>query len=588
MATQPTIGQELLGITSALAPTFARISASTAAKEAAAAKAKEDTLIGQVVTEQNEFDLNQAIADDQMTSLQRASQEVARAREDGIIDEKEQLVIDDFIKQEGRLQALQEQNPTAFSSQKSSIQKKLKFQEALKNNPRLATKLVAARNALASGPGKISGTQVQDGLKLQQEMTTIYGNNPSAAQRVEFSEFKLLEAKNKEITKRNDLMAQKGALNLDTIMTGATADLDLNLTMLDTKFISDQNAGGGFAKSDRVEQYVSQLRLMQKNLENKVIKSVAKQNSSGSRGIIRREDVATQLKTIQDQFASRIEMYQSKDSTALLSKMSEFQKKYLEVNGGNVVQTARNLSGVKGDNMGAMLSSILMMSGGDAISKQGSETARKQSGMERFTASTEEFAVQLSVMMAEGVPMPENLKKAGVYHGILAARQGPINENTQSALLEGITAIGQDSVTDAADMLLDNSASKQLSGPKLKQTVDSLDGRVSLDVRASDRNVSYDKETDSLIVFGMKGKTRVTGNEFIPKAEELSIEERTVVDIDLTEKLNSLYKLRTSGKYASDLNSPADFVKHWTETFNFEPETKAVETDLPNETSPEL
>lgn len=579
----PTAKPNLLGdaaqIIGALAPAVDRAQGRASAKRAQAQKDADDAAIGQVIIEQNQIDVDQAIASDVLSGLQQSSEDVARAREDGEITEQEQIVVDDFLRQQERLEKLKEQNPTAFSAEKSSIQKKLKFQAALKNNPRLASKLVSARNSLNSGPGKVSGAQVQGALQVEKEMASIYGGNPTAAQRVEFSQFKVMERNNAEMANRNKIKADAGQLTADAVFTTATADLDLNITKIDTAFINDQNAGGGFAKSERVEQYVSQLRLLQKGLENKIFSEVASQNKNG-RGLISRDVVAARLKPIQEEIAARIEMYQSKDTGALMTKISDFQKKFLEINGGNAVGLGRQISGIRGDNIGSLAATINLMNNQDPVVKEGFGKLVNQSGMSALTESTDIVAARLAGMMNSGIPLPKNLQAAGVYHGVLSMREGPVSTPVKEELLRGVSTLGlEESIPAAVKVLSEDSTARQLSGPKLKQTVNSLDGQVSNDIKASNRNVRYDNETDTLQVFGLTGTTKVEGNEFLPQTTERTFEERVVTDGDLTKSLNSLYQLRKSGKYAEDLGSAEKFLDFWLKTYGLDNNNNVSESD---------
>lgn len=570
---------DLLSVAGALAPAINRSRAQSAAAAKQAKADQEDVIIGQVVAEQNQIDLDRQQADILTSDLQTSSLEVARAREDNEITEAEQVVVDNFIRQQKQLEKLKEQNPVAFSADKSFIQKSLKFQAALRQNPRLATKLVSARNALAAGPSKVSGSQVQKSVELEQEMSNIYGGNPTPAQRVEFSEFKLMERNNVEMMARNKIKADSGQLTADAIFTAATSNLDLAITKIDTAFINDQNAGGGFAKSERVEQYVSQLRVLQKNLENQVFQEVASQNKNG-RGLIQRDVVAARLKPVQDEIQARIEMYQQNDSGALVTKISDFQKKYLEINGGNAVGLARQISGVRGDNIGSLAATINLMNNNDPVVKEGFSKLMGQSGMEALTTSVDVTAGRLAGMMNSGIPLPKNLQAAGVYHGVLSMREGPVSESVKGQVLEGVSTIGlEDDIPSAVKILSDDSAARQLSGPQLKQTVNSLDGQVSTDIRTSNRNVSYDAETDRLVVFGLRGQEKVEGNTLIPTTTTRTFDERVFTDGDLTKSLNSLYDLRKSGKYASDLESSQEFLKFWLDTYGLEDTTSTEVTE---------
>lgn len=570
---------DLLSVAGALAPAINRSRAQAAATAKQTRADQEDALIGQVVAEQNQIDLDRQQADILTSDLQTSSLEVARAREDNEITEAEQVVVDNFIRQQKQLEKLKEQNPVAFSSDKSFIQKNLKFQAALRQNPRLATKLVSARNALAAGPSKVSGSQVQKSVELEQEMSNIYGGNPTPAQRVEFSEFKLMERNNVEMMARNKIKADSGQLTADAIFTAATSNLDLAITKIDTAFINDQNAGGGFAKSERVEQYVSQLRVLQKNLENQVFQEVASQNKNG-RGLIQRDVVAARLKPVQDEIQARIEMYQQNDSGALVTKISDFQKKYLEINGGNAVGLARQISGVRGDNIGSLAATINLMNNNDPVVKEGFSKLMGQSGMKALTTSVDVTAGRLAGMMNSGIPLPKNLQAAGVYHGVLSMREGPVSESVKGQVLEGVSTIGlEDDIPSAVKILSDDSAARQLSGPQLKQTVNSLDGQVSTDIRTSNRNVSYDAETDRLVVFGLRGQEKVEGNTLIPTTTTRTFDERVFTDGDLTKSLNSLYDLRKSGKYASDLESSQEFLKFWLDTYGLEDTTSTEVTE---------
>lgn len=570
---------DLLSVAGALAPAINRSRAQSAAAAEQAKADQEDVIIGQVVAEQNQIDLDRQQADILTSDLQTSSLEVARAREDNEITEAEQVVIDNFIRQQKQLEKLKEQNPVAFSADKSFIQKSLKFQAALRQNPRLATKLVSARNALAAGPSKVSGSQVQKSVELEQEMSNIYGGNPTPAQRVEFSEFKLMERNNIEMMARNKIKADSGQLTADAIFTAATSNLDLAITKIDTAFINDQNAGGGFAKSERVEQYVSQLRVLQKNLENQVFQEVASQNKNG-RGLIQRDVVAARLKPIQDEVQARIEMYQQNDSGALITKISDYQKKMIEVNGGNAVSVARQISGVRGDNIGSLSATINLMNNNDPVVKDNFSKLINQSGMESLTQSVDVVAGRLAGMMNSGIPLPKNLQAAGVYHGVLSMREGPVSESVKGQVLEGVSTIGlEDDIPSAVKILSDDSAARQLSGPQLKQTVNSLDGQVSTDIRTSNRNVSYDAETDRLVVFGLRGQEKVEGNTLIPTTTTRTFDERVFTDGDLTKSLNSLYDLRKSGKYASDLESSQEFLKFWLDTYGLEDTTSTEVTE---------
>jgi len=187
-------------------------------------------------------------------------------------------------------------------------------------------------------------------------------------------------------------------------------------------------------------------------------------------------------------------------------------------------------------------------------------------------------------MMNSGIPLPKNLQAAGVYHGVLSMREGPVSDNVKTQLLEGVSTIGlEESIPAATKVLLDNSTARQLSGPHLKQTVNSLDGQVSNDIRASQRMVSYDNETDSLLVFSLTGEQKLEGDSFIPKMVDRTFEERVVTDGDLTKSLNALYELRTSGKYSSDLESGAEFIKFWTDTYGLDKNNNNNTTETDSE-----
>jgi hypothetical protein len=188
--------------------------------------------------------------------------------------------------------------------------------------------------------------------------------------------------------------------------------------------------------------------------------------------------------------------------------------------------------------------------------------------MNALTDSVDVAASRLAGMMNSGIPLPKNLQAAGVYHGVLSMREGPVSEPVKEELLRGISTIGlEQSIPAAVKVLSEDSTARQLSGPKLKQSVNSLDGQVSNDIRASRRNVRYNNETDSLEVFSLRGTTKVVGNEFIPKTTDRTFEERVVFDSDLTKSLNSLYDLRKTGKYAEDLKSAEEFKNFWLKTY---------------------
>ena len=599
---KPNIFADAAQIIGATAPAFDRAARNAAARAGQERKDADDAAIGEMIIEQNQIDLDRQIASAATSDLQTASMNVARAREDGEITEEEQVVVDDFLRQQKQLDQLKQQKPTAFSSDKSFIQKSLKFQAALRQNPRLASKLVSARNSLSTGPSKVSGAQVQEVVKIEQEIAGIYGANPTPAQRVEFSEFKLMERNNLEMANRNKIKADAGQLTADAIFTAATANLDLNITKIDTAFINDQNAGGGFAKSDRVEQYVSQLRLIQKDLENQVYQEVANQNKNG-RGLIQRDVVAARLKPIQEEIAARIEIYQDRDSSALLTKIDDFQKKYLAVNGGNAVTLARQISGVRGDNVGSLAATINLMGNQDPTVKNGFANLMGQSGMSALTQSVDTAAANLAGMMNSGIPLPKNLQAAGVYHGVLSMREGPVSENVKEELLRGVSTIGlEESIPAAVKILSEDSTARQLSGPQLKQTVDSLSSQVSNSVRSDGLNVAYDVDTDKLIVFKQPTRSRrgqmsrqgpptpltledllkttdttVRGRGFISRDSRLS---NPAVDNSLTEDLNAVYSLHESGKYASDLKSGEEFLKFWLDTYGLETNDNNTNTEV--------
>lgn len=559
-----------LGLAANLVNTFDRAKAAEAKKEAATQDAADDTTIGNMLADQNEIDLQSSHAIQRSSDLQESAIQVTRAKEDGLITDAEQLVIDQYHKDVARMDLLKAQNPSAFSGQKASIQKKVAFQQVLRENPRLGARLVAARNSLSAGPDAVSGAQVKGVMETEQRIQSVYGNNPTPDQRLEFAELKLMNDRNVETGRANEIKAKAGELSLGNIMKFGTSKLDLTIAAVNTKFTNDSKVSGGYAKADNVAAYVQILKDEKNDIVNTIYSSVAAQNAAG-KGIINRASVNEQVASIEKQIDDTIELYQSNSTPALMKQITEFQVNYLKINGGNVADTAKTLAGIRGDNMGSMMAVVQTMKGTNEAAAQGWQKIMDGSGMGGFAESKEKFAVQLATMMSNGVPLPNNLQRAAVAHGILAAREGPINEPVQEAILEGASTMAtEDGVPSAVKVLLDAPLARQLSGPKLKGTVTGMDQQIKNDIRSSRRSVSYDPETDQLLVFGVRGEKQVDGNTFLPQTRTLTSEERIVPDADLTKSLNSLYDLRRSGKYAEDLETTEQFIKNWTDLFGME------------------
>lgn len=599
-----TTGQDLLALAGAIAPSLARAADRKQAQQQAEAAAAEEVAVGSIIADMNQVDLDLQLATEATDSLQKASLEVARARADNEITEEEQAVIDSYLEEEKKLKLLKQQRPTAFSQMQSQTKKAIIFQNALSANPRLAGKLITTRNALSNNSSSVSGSQAKQVMEIEQKLSDLYGQNPTAQQRAEFAQFEVMETRNKEIERRNTIKAQQGSLSLDSILQSTTANLDLSLTKLDTKFVNDLNAGGGFAKSERVEQYVSQLRVLQKQLENQIYSSVAEQNKTGM-GNISRDSVNERVLKLRAEFDARIEMYQSKDSSTLLKTINEFQKNYIAINGGNAVTTARQVSGVRGDNIGALMANNGLLKNSDPVLKGNLEKLYQQSGMDMLTDSVDIFATRLSVMMNEGIPLPANLQRAGVYHGVISMREGPVSENTKSQVLEGVSSIAnEDSISEAVKILNDPSSARQLSsgeisGPQLKQTVAAMDLKVSNEIREEGASVVADPDTGELVVFKAPVAPATRGQMSRNKpASEFSVQElfetvRTFgrqggerrtsssVNLELTKELNALMSLRKNPAYSKVLEGPASYSKFWLNTFNFnkdkQPEATAAE-----------
>mgnify|MGYP003634437756 CR=1 FL=1 len=560
---------DILQGAASLVNTFQRASAAEASAAAATQAASDDVTIGNMLADRNQLDLDRAMGAEATSSLQESARAVARAEEDGLITPDEEIIVKQYLKSVASLDLMKAQNPTAFSTQKASIQKKIAFQQVLRENPRLGTKLTAARNSLNAGPDAVSGAQVEKAMLAEKRIKSVYGDSPNARQRIEFAELSIINDNNKEMTRRNDIKAKAGELTLTNIMQAATANLDLAIVTTSTKFNTELQAGGGFARTQNVEPIIETLNTLKTEMINNIYLSVADQNSGG-KAIIDRASVAKQVAAVEKQISDTVILYKEGSTLGLMKEISEYQTNWLKINGGNVASSAKTLMGIRGDNMGSMLAMSQLMNGTTAEAAVGIENLRTESGMEGFTASKEQFMGQLAIMMAEGVPIPKNLQKAAIAHGILAARAGPIDTNTQKTLLDGATTLGTTSIPDAVKVLLDPALGRQLGGAELVGTVRGMDTQVSNDVRMSGRSVTYDPSADKLRVFGTLGREQVVGNEFIPRTVIRSDEERLVTDIDLTNSLNALYDLRRNGDYVEDLEAPADFVKTWTERFAFE------------------
>lgn len=596
-----TTGQDLLALAGAVAPSLVRASEGVRARKQAEQQAAEEVAIGSVIADMNQADVDFQVATAATDVYQKTALEVARAREDNIITDEEQILLDSYVEQEKKLQLLKEQKPSSFSTMQTQVKKARLFQEALSTNPRLAGQLISTRNALNAGGSSVSGSQAQEVLKTEKKLSDIYGANPTSSQRAEFAKFEVIDTRNKEIQRRNEIKATQGTLTLDSIMQATTANLDLSLTKLDTKFINDLNAGGGFAKTDRVEQYVKQLRTVQKQLETQIYTSVAEQNKTGTASI-NRDAVNERVSKLSAEIDARIEMYQSKDSSTLLKAINEYQKNYLDINGGNVVTLARQVSGVRGDNIGALLANTGLMKNTDTVLKGNLEKLYQQSGMDMLTDSVDVFASRLSVMMTEGIPLPPNLQRAGVYHGVISMREGPVSENTKSQVLEGVSAIAnEDSISEAVKVLNDPSSARQLasgeiSGPQLKQTVSAMDLKVSNEIREEGASVVRDPDTGELVVFKAPAPRATRGQmsrnndatEF--DVNSLFEKERTfgrsgsdrrtsgAVNLELTKELNALMSLRNNPAYSKVLEGSADYSKFWTNTFEFKTNTPEADT----------
>ena len=71
------------------------------------------------------------------------------------------------------------------------------------------------------------------------------------------------------------------------------------------------------------------------------------------------------------------------------------------------------------------------MNNNDPVVKEGFSKLMGQSGMEALTTSVDVTAGRLAGMMNSGIPLPKNLQAAGVYHGVLSMREGPVSESVK-------------------------------------------------------------------------------------------------------------------------------------------------------------
>ena len=242
-----------------------------------------------------------------------------------------------------------------------------------------------------------------------------------------------------------------------------------------------------------------------------------------------------------------------------MKDVSEFQKLYLEINGGNVVATARQLGGVKGDNAGALVSMISLMKDSDPKKKSELANLYQGSGLSELSDSVDKMAIKISTMMNDGVPLPKSLHQAAVYHGVIAMKEGSVSENTKAGFLDGVSTLARESsITDAVKVLDESTTSSKLtkgdqSPAQTKALIKDMDSELSMYVSNKERAVEYDSETDTFRVFN---PTKTIGplNTSVP---ELNI------DTQATKDLNSLYNLRKNGRYSTMLESASDFRDFW-------------------------
>jgi hypothetical protein len=595
-------GVDILQGAASLVNTFQRASAAEAKQAAAARSDADDITIGNMLADRNQIDLDLELGAQASAFVQESARTTARFEADGVITKAEESIVKQYVKDVGTLDQMKAQNPAQFSTQRSNIKKKLAFQQVLRENPRLGAQLVSARNSMNAGPDPVSGAQVKKVMEYEKRVRSIYGDNPEPHQLVEFAEFAVMNDNNKEQARRNDIKAQTGELTLTNIMQHTTANLDLAIATTSTKFNTELKAGGGFGRTENVDVMIQGLNTLRSQLITNVHLSVAKQNSGG-KAIIDRAAVNKQVAEIEKQIQDTITVYKDASTLGLMKEISEYQTNWLKINGGNVASSAKILMGIHdGDNMGSMMAMNAMMNGTTAEATAGWEEMMEKSGVGGFSASKEQFAGQLAIMMANGVPIPKNLHHAAVTHGILAARSGPIDTNTQGALLDGVTTMAtDDSIPSATNVLLDAAVGRRLSGTKLKSTVSGMDAQVKLDLRDNSSNVAYNPETDQLIVFNPAkiGTARGQMSRSNTAPEPFNVEElfedaevqrgrsgrvnprrsHTSIDGAATKDLNALYKLRTSGMYSDDLETGEAFVKDWLGLFSLKTDISETPVD---------
>lgn len=574
---QPSALQQGVGAIPDIANVAIRANQVSQKKEAAAQQAKDEEALGQAIVARNE-QLNlrdEALA--LQTDVFNMTADVEKARADGIITADEEQVIKTFQSKFNKLKSAESQN--LLDSNRFNIQSRTLLNQAIAKNPRIGKELLSVWNQGTGGSASpTTGSAQAQQIQFNQTMTAKYGTGWTRENALKEASMQrqLMDVKNQQVL---------GSVTVDNIAASTSisvsASIDEVMTPITTAFRNQQAL-----TQDQIDAGLAALTQREDAVLNSIRTDVFKAQKDGR--IIDDAEIRTIEESVRQQFEVERKWMTDRDLQAMLGKRNQTEQSLWIAGLGGKIQRFKEVSATMGQGgMTAMQAMLAASSDSDRkaiVSLTGSEITG--GGLANFKSNVVDAMTRIS----QDQPVP-GFEKLDAFIGLKAIKSGEVGEPIKQNTLTNISNL-VDNPQDATDAL------KSLNDPKVSRQFASGD-KATVDKLVNDVN-NYESLIFSEIQsvpgafvefkpeqfkpgtgrFGRSTPSTTSSAALVVKTPMTGGRIGTVVNADLTRKLNTAMEVHKNPNYSSVLQPSLPWIKEVVEMFSAQGQVEEAEQPI--------
>lgn len=568
---QPSALQQVVGAIPDIANVAIRANQVSQKKEAAAQQAADEEALGQAIVARNE-QLNlrdEALA--LQTDVFNMTADVEKARADGIITADEEQVIKTFQSKFNKLKSAESQN--LLDSNRFNIQSRTLLNQAIAKNPRIGKELLSVWNQGTGGNASpTTGSAQAQQIQFNQTMSAKYGTGWTRENALKEASMQrqLMDVKNQQTL---------GSVTVDNIAAGTSisvsASIDEVMTPITTAFKNQQAL-----TQDQIDAGLAALSQREDAVLNSIRTDVFKAQKDGR--IIDDAEIRTIEASVRQQFEVERKWMTDRDLQAMLGKRNQTEQSLWIAGLGGKIQRFKEVSATMGQGgMTAMQAMLAASSDSDRkaiVSLTGSEITG--GGLANFKSNVVDAMTRIS----QDQPVP-GFEKLDAFIGLKAMKSGDVGEPVKQNTLTNISNL-VDTPQDASDAL------KSLNDPKVSRQFSTSDKSTVATLVNNVNNYeslifSEIQATPGAFVefkaeqfkpgtgkFGRATPSSTSASALVVKTPMSGGRTGSVVNADLTRKLNTAMEIHKNPNYSSVLQPTLPWIKEVVGMFSEQPQVE--------------